>query len=89
MFESIISQVAAKRNRLKIADCRISPDVVFFFYPLKLSRVNIHPRKNLKKQSIIVLLTLRGWQGHYNFFLKSDEVKQLSSGQVLIPFTLL
>lgn len=68
MSECIISKVAAKRNRLKIADCRISPDVVFFFYPLKLSRVDVHPRKNLKKQSIIVLLTLTVRQGRYNFF---------------------
>lgn len=68
MSECIITKVAAKRNRLKIADRRISPDVVFFFYPLKLSRVDVHPRKNLKKQSIIVLLTLTVRQGRYNFF---------------------
>lgn len=52
----MISKIVAKHNRLKIADCRISPDIEFFLYPFKFSRVNIHPRKNLEKQSIILLI---------------------------------
>lgn len=64
----MISKIVAKYNRLKIADCRISPDIEFFLYPFKFSRVNIHPRKNLEKQSIVLLILIQYRRASHHLF---------------------